>query len=329
MRVDDFIEIIDPDHPHFGYGGYITEICDDYTFKIYLNTIDVHNIQVKRNQIKGLMRESSYDVDDIISQILKAMYIPNSREMIRLMNEVRLNKNSDFQTRVYQRLSQHTQKIFDLARRMKEVDLTKISSFGLMLVGAPQEMLKFQISMNAISLLGMLFGITKVARKAAKSDILEIYGDLILSDSFDSTSDNLETIVNGASAMVMLPSMDKDTNHLKIVQRFFRNKKMEIKLKNIIRKERGKFVATCAKRLLDMLAYSKDRRLWKKVQKVAYEATRKKAVFACGSSICDKISTNPNEFKLCGRCKLARYCCKRCQKYDWNRGHKNICKRIS
>ena len=48
-----------------------------------------------------------------------------------------------------------------------------------------------------------------------------------------------------------------------------------------------------------------------------YKIPKTKAKYACSSSICEKISTDTNEFKLCGRCKLARYCCKRCQKYDY------------
>ena len=32
------------------------------------------------------------------------------------------------------------------------------------------------------------------------------------------------------------------------------------------------------------------------------------------------------DLKLCTRCRLARYCNKKCQRFDWNQGHKDNCK---
>lgn len=40
----------------------------------------------------------------------------------------------------------------------------------------------------------------------------------------------------------------------------------------------------------------------------------------CNAPGCVEIAT-----KKCGRCKVAKYCCKECQKSDWKMTHKHIC----
>merc|ERR1719350_1230180 len=99
---------------------------------------------------------------------------------------------------------------------MNDVDLSKIRSVGLSLLGPPEELLKFQIAMHAFVLLGLLFGESKVARKTAKSDLVDIYQKLILSPAFDASSNALETIMHGASIIVNLPSLKNGSDHKKL-----------------------------------------------------------------------------------------------------------------
>lgn len=47
----------------------------------------------------------------------------------------------------------------------------------------------------------------------------------------------------------------------------------------------------------------------------------------CGNSKCIKTKRNEKsrKFKICSRCKVIYYCCRRCQKYDWNYNHRLKC----
>eukprot|EP00053_Salpingoeca_punica_P008536 m.76503 g.76503 ORF g.76503 m.76503 type:complete len:377 (+) comp14641_c3_seq5:151-1281(+) len=45
----------------------------------------------------------------------------------------------------------------------------------------------------------------------------------------------------------------------------------------------------------------------------------------CSSVACGNMETQPSLFKLCSRCKTARYCSRECQKEDWTSGHKAQC----
>lgn len=42
-------------------------------------------------------------------------------------------------------------------------------------------------------------------------------------------------------------------------------------------------------------------------------------------SMCQKEEPDDSKFLKCGRCKVASYCSKECQKRDWKIGHKDIC----
>eukprot|EP00698_Gefionella_okellyi_P003586 TRINITY_DN13370_c0_g1_i1.p1 TRINITY_DN13370_c0_g1~~TRINITY_DN13370_c0_g1_i1.p1 ORF type:complete len:322 (-),score=66.74 TRINITY_DN13370_c0_g1_i1:106-1071(-) len=48
----------------------------------------------------------------------------------------------------------------------------------------------------------------------------------------------------------------------------------------------------------------------------------------CDNLSCDKVETQPNEFKCCARCSRTFYCGRECQMLDWTTfGHKLLCKK--
>jgi hypothetical protein len=46
----------------------------------------------------------------------------------------------------------------------------------------------------------------------------------------------------------------------------------------------------------------------------------------CSGPNCLNIEKTEKEFKLCGRCRQAKYCSGACQEKDWHAGHKAVCK---
>ena len=50
------------------------------------------------------------------------------------------------------------------------------------------------------------------------------------------------------------------------------------------------------------------------------EELRKMQCFGCG-----RARRLQESFRACSRCKVARYCCKDCQKKHWKEGHKKEC----
>jgi len=45
----------------------------------------------------------------------------------------------------------------------------------------------------------------------------------------------------------------------------------------------------------------------------------------CSRKKCDRRENSENQFEICSRCRIARYCSKKCQKKDWKK-HKRSCK---
>ena len=48
----------------------------------------------------------------------------------------------------------------------------------------------------------------------------------------------------------------------------------------------------------------------------------------CQNSKCDKRRKDVDNFYKCKRCRVCRYCCSWCQKYDWKLYHKSMCKKL-
>ena len=46
---------------------------------------------------------------------------------------------------------------------------------------------------------------------------------------------------------------------------------------------------------------------------------------ACGEPTCGRVEEEPQQFRLCSRCKQTRYCSDACQKTSWKRLHKAVC----
>ena len=49
----------------------------------------------------------------------------------------------------------------------------------------------------------------------------------------------------------------------------------------------------------------------------------------CSNQYCTKIEKEKRQFRACSRCRVAYYCSEACQKVDWRKRHKKVCKTCS
>lgn len=71
-------------------------------------------------------------------------------------------------------------------------------------------------------------------------------------------------------------------------------------------------------------------RIEDRIERRYYAKLELKKSIACSWIHCDKQQKEVNaEWKICGGCKMAHYCSKRCQKKSWNSQHRNICRILS
>jgi len=47
----------------------------------------------------------------------------------------------------------------------------------------------------------------------------------------------------------------------------------------------------------------------------------------CSNGLCSNVEKTPRSFRVCGYCKVAKYCCKKCQHIHWKRTHRKRCKK--
>jgi hypothetical protein len=54
---------------------------------------------------------------------------------------------------------------------------------------------------------------------------------------------------------------------------------------------------------------------------------RRMGLSACDNSGCFRVEHEELKMRKCGSCNIPLYCCRECQKADWTRRHKHVCKR--
>ena len=65
---------------------------------------------------------------------------------------------------------------------------------------------------------------------------------------------------------------------------------------------------------------------WYKYSTITH-GPRDTGYYQCQNRGCYHTDTLERKIAACSRCKLARYCCKKCQQEDWSARHKKICKK--
>ena len=199
---------------------------------------------------------------------------------------------------------------------------------------------------RGIHVLGALLHFKQVRRKAQSSDVVEILAAVICSPCFQPYA--LETAMQCASSLLGVPASDKDARHAKVVSRFFKADtpgmasstpfydRLTVILNGVDEKT---FSGDCVRRilrwsvtfqsgsssLLDMIAESRTAIAQMGTQ-LGYEADEVGAQY-CGAENClNQEDTSGKPFNKCGGCRLAKYCCRQCQLYDWKHGgHKREC----
>ncbi len=67
-------------------------------------------------------------------------------------------------------------------------------------------------------------------------------------------------------------------------------------------------------------------------QKMQMHLSMKKIKFVyklCYNKVCQRTVNEVGKLKICSKCKVAKYCSKKCQKYHWNKFHRWQCGRLS
>ena len=197
---------------------------------------------------------------------------------------------------------------------------------------------------RSVSLLGALMHITTIRRKAQQTDIIELSADMIMAPIFHPYA--LETALQCTSSLLNNPGTSSDSRHLWVLSRFFRDegpgctrRPMYDRLRQIY-EQVGEltFTRDCVTRILrwsvaHMTSASATTQILGVCREVIAECSESSEDMCwqvhCSSDICLNVESG-EPFKKCAGCGIARYCSRKCQKYDWKHGgHKADCRAVS
>lgn len=208
-----------------------------------------------------------------------------------------------------------------------------------------------------VLLLGALMHIDTVRKKVQCSDVVELLSDMCRSPCYHPYA--LETELQLASSLLNIPSTRSEARQVLTVSRFFglgygfnssartpqqRAGPVYSRLTELLGAvDKTTFTAECARRLLRWgTAYvhseAKIRSMIRDVREAvaqhhAEDAEMGHSDAACAAENCFRFAGVPDSdgrvwtFQKCARCRLAVYCSRECQKWDWKHGgHKIDCK---
>ena len=206
---------------------------------------------------------------------------------------------------------------------------------------------------RAVLLLGSMMHLSHIRRKAQHADMIEVLAEIIAAPNFHPYA--LETELQCASSLLNNPTSHSNRRHLAYLERCFPGEgpgvaavsngiptpiPMYTRLREIYSTTgETTFTHDCVLRLLRWsVAYMTSETKALEILDICREVIAEEAETAhdfdgtryCSADRCLLMEEEGGRpFSKCEQCRLARYCSRECQKFDWKHGgHKHDCRPV-